>query len=97
MTWTEEKENKLRFLEAFYYEVWASDMVSSDTTYAIAMKAEEKTGCNVEGNGATYHISIDIEKQFGELNITSFYISPDLSRDDVKELTENVIVNMFDD
>lgn len=46
---SEEERSKLTYFEAFYYQVWGSDWISSDVTYDISRATEELTGFNSKG------------------------------------------------
>lgn len=48
-TFSEEERAKLVYFEAFYYEVWGSDWISSDITYDITRETERLTGFNSRG------------------------------------------------
>lgn len=40
----DDKDKLLEFYKRFYYEMWASDWVSSDVLYDCATKIEEELG-----------------------------------------------------
>lgn len=47
---SEQEKRKLEYLENFYYAVWGSGWISTDTTYEIAREIEQRLGFDARGN-----------------------------------------------